>query len=105
MKDVAPRKSTLEETVCQQDTIYQHRMNEEVESLNRRLLDFERLHGRTLYNAIGALRVCNQYIRGAVAMLGSVPSDSFDTLHSYANTFQMPFITPWFPEKGSVREG
>ncbi|XP_045509956.1 glutamate receptor 1-like [Colias croceus] len=43
--------------------------------------------------------ICNQYTRGAVAMLGSVPSDSFDTLHSYANTFQMPFITPWFPEK------
>ncbi|CAK1554882.1 unnamed protein product [Leptosia nina] len=84
MKDVAPRKSTLEETVCQQDTIYQHRMNEEVESVNRRLLDFD---------------LCNQYTRGAVAMLGSVPSDSFDTLHSYANTFQMPFITPWFPEK------
>ncbi|XP_066945565.1 glutamate receptor 1-like isoform X2 [Macrobrachium rosenbergii] len=31
-------------------------------------------------------------------MVGSVQPDSFDTLHSYANTFQMPFITPWFPE-------
>jgi len=32
-------------------------------------------------------------------MLGAVNPDSFDTLHSYANTFQMPFVTPWFPEK------
>lgn len=32
-------------------------------------------------------------------MLGAVSPDSFDTLHSYCNTFQMPFITPWFPEK------
>ena len=32
-------------------------------------------------------------------MIGSVNPDSFDTFHSYANTFQMPFITPWFPEK------
>lgn len=32
-------------------------------------------------------------------MVGSVSPDSFDTLHSYSNTFQMPFVTPWFPEK------
>lgn len=32
-------------------------------------------------------------------MLGAVSPDSFDTLHSYSNTFQMPFVTPWFPEK------
>lgn len=32
-------------------------------------------------------------------MLGAVSPDSFDTLHSYCNTFQMPFVTPWFPEK------
>ncbi|CAG5038988.1 unnamed protein product [Parnassius apollo] len=32
-------------------------------------------------------------------MLGAVTADSFDTLHSYTNTFQMPFVTPWFPEK------
>ncbi|KAI5700548.1 hypothetical protein M8J75_000369 [Diaphorina citri] len=32
-------------------------------------------------------------------MLGAVSPDSFDTFHSYSNTFQMPFITPWFPEK------
>lgn len=34
-------------------------------------------------------------------MLGAVSPESFDTLHSYSNTFQMPFITPWFPEKVS----
>ncbi|GFG28171.1 hypothetical protein Cfor_07823, partial [Coptotermes formosanus] len=32
-------------------------------------------------------------------MLGAVNPDSFDTLHSYSNTFKMPFVTPWFPEK------
>ncbi|KAG8291760.1 hypothetical protein J6590_053616 [Homalodisca vitripennis] len=36
-------------------------------------------------------------------MLGAVSPDSFDTLHSYSNTFQMPFVTPWFPEKYPVR--
>lgn len=35
-------------------------------------------------------------------MLGAVSPDSFDTLHSYSNTFQMPFLTPWFPEKVSL---
>jgi hypothetical protein len=34
-------------------------------------------------------------------MLGAVNPDSFDTLHSYSNTFKMPFVTPWFPEKVS----
>ncbi|XP_021197940.3 glutamate receptor 1 isoform X1 [Helicoverpa armigera] len=43
--------------------------------------------------------ICNQFARSVVAMLGAVAPDSFDTLHSYANTFQMPFVTPWFPEK------
>lgn len=32
-------------------------------------------------------------------MVGAVSPESFDTLHSYSNTFQMPFVTPWFPEK------
>lgn len=43
--------------------------------------------------------VCNQFSRGVFSMLGAVSPDSFDTLHSYCNTFQMPFVTPWFPEK------
>ncbi|GBP02895.1 Glutamate receptor 1 [Eumeta japonica] len=43
--------------------------------------------------------VCNQFARGVFAMLGAVTPDSFDTLHSYTNTFPMPFVTPWFPEK------
>ncbi|XP_059614013.1 glutamate receptor 1-like [Phlebotomus argentipes] len=43
--------------------------------------------------------ICNQFSRGVFSMLGAVSPDSFDTLHSYCNTFQMPFITPWFPEK------
>lgn len=37
-------------------------------------------------------------------MVGAVSPDSFDTLHSYSNTFQMPFVTPWFPEKVSFLE-
>ncbi|XP_058805200.1 glutamate receptor 1-like isoform X2 [Phymastichus coffea] len=32
-------------------------------------------------------------------MIGAVNPDSFDILHSYSNTFHMPFVTPWFPEK------
>ncbi|XP_068623895.1 glutamate receptor 1-like [Battus philenor] len=43
--------------------------------------------------------ICNQFSRNVIAMLGAVTADSFDTLHSYTNTFQLPFITPWFPEK------
>ncbi|XP_034657725.1 glutamate receptor 1 [Drosophila subobscura] len=43
--------------------------------------------------------ICNQFSRGVYSMLGAVSPDSFDTLHSYSNTFQMPFVTPWFPEK------
>ena len=34
-------------------------------------------------------------------MVAAVQPDSFDTLHSYANTFQMPLVTPWFPENVS----
>lgn len=30
--------------------------------------------------------------------MGSVDPESFDTLNSYANAFEMPFVTPWFPE-------
>ena len=30
--------------------------------------------------------------------MGTVDPESFDTLHSYSNAFEMPFVTPWFPE-------
>ncbi|KAL2719665.1 facilitated trehalose transporter Tret1-like [Vespula squamosa] len=43
--------------------------------------------------------LCTQFSRGVYSILGVVSPDSFDTLHSYSNTFQMPFMTPWFPEK------
>ncbi|KAL7299265.1 hypothetical protein TKK_0007854 [Trichogramma kaykai] len=43
--------------------------------------------------------ICNRFASGVYSMIGAVNSDSFDILHSYSNTFQMPFITPWFPEK------
>ncbi|EDW50731.1 GM14793 [Drosophila sechellia] len=46
--------------------------------------------------------ICNQFSRGVYSMLGAVSPDSFDTLHSYSNTFQMPFVTPWFPEKVEI---
>ena len=41
---------------------------------------------------------------GAFAIMGAVDPESFDTLHSFSNAFEMPFVTPWFPEKnfGSV---
>ena len=38
---------------------------------------------------------------GAFAIMGSVDPESFDTLHSFSNAFEMPFVTPWFPEKNS----
>ncbi|XP_044734637.1 glutamate receptor 1-like [Chrysoperla carnea] len=34
--------------------------------------------------------------------MGAVSSDSFDTIHSYSNSFQIPFLTPWFPKKGGI---
>ncbi|XP_069686217.1 glutamate receptor 1-like isoform X2 [Periplaneta americana] len=43
--------------------------------------------------------ICNQFALGVFSMVGAVNPDSFDTLHSYSNTFKMPFVTPWFPEK------
>ncbi len=42
--------------------------------------------------------ICRQFDRGVVALMGVVDPESFDTLHSYANAFEMPFVTPWFPE-------
>ena len=36
---------------------------------------------------------------GAFAIMGAVDPESFDTLHSFSNAFEMPFVTPWFPEK------
>ncbi|XP_049813861.1 glutamate receptor 1-like [Schistocerca nitens] len=42
--------------------------------------------------------ICSQFSRGVFSLVGAVSPDSFDTLHSYSNTFQMPFVTPWFPE-------
>lgn len=42
--------------------------------------------------------VCRQFERGIFAMVGTVDPESLDTLHSYANAYEMPFVTPWFPE-------
>jgi hypothetical protein len=36
--------------------------------------------------------------RGIFALMGTVDPESFDTLHSYANAFEMPFVTPLAPE-------
>lgn len=52
-----------------------------------------------IYKFYLSFAVCNQFSRGVFSMLGAVSPESFDTLHSYSNTFQMPFVTPWFPEK------
>jgi len=43
--------------------------------------------------------VCRHFSRNVYSMVGAVSPDSFDTLHSYSNTFQMPFVTAWFPEQ------
>ncbi|OXU28684.1 hypothetical protein TSAR_015217, partial [Trichomalopsis sarcophagae] len=42
---------------------------------------------------------CDRFAVGVYSLIGAVNPDSFDILHSYSNTFQMPFVTPWFPEK------
>lgn len=43
--------------------------------------------------------VCTRFSNGVASMLGAVSSNAFDTLYSYSNTFHVPFVTPWFPEK------
>lgn len=43
--------------------------------------------------------ICNQFSRGVFTLIGTANSSSFDTFQSYSNTFQMPYITPSFPEK------
>ena len=45
--------------------------------------------------------VCTQLSRGIYALVGAVSADSFGTIHSYTNTYHMPFFSPWFPEKVS----
>ena len=40
--------------------------------------------------------ICRQFERGIFALMGTVDPESFDTLHSYANAFEMPFLTPWY---------
>ena len=49
-----------------------------------------------------SVTVCNRFTSGVFSMIGAVNPDSFDILHSYSNTFQIPFVTPWFPEKVSA---
>ncbi len=46
-----------------------------------------------------SITVCTQLSRGIFALLGAVSADSFSTIHSYTNTYHMPFFSPWFPEK------
>ena len=46
--------------------------------------------------------VCRLLERNISALLAAVDADSFDTIYSYSNTFNVPFITPWFPEKVRV---
>lgn len=41
--------------------------------------------------------ICNQFFRGVYGIVAMMNSESFETLHSYANTFEMPIVTPWFP--------
>jgi len=56
------------------------------------------LYGHSLCLFSFLFPVCNHFSRGVFVMLGTVSEGSFDTFHSYSNTFQMPFLT-WFPEK------
>lgn len=52
-----------------------------------------------MLNLLVWIPVCTQLSRGIFAILGVVSADSFSTIHSYTNTYHMPFFSPWFPEK------
>ena len=43
-----------------------------------------------------------QFDRGVFSVMGSVDPESFDTLHSYANAFEMPFLTPWYMTRKNI---
>lgn len=44
--------------------------------------------------------VCDKvFSLGVHLLLAYVNHDAFDTLHSYANTFHVPLVAPWFPQK------
>ncbi|CAG7829022.1 unnamed protein product [Allacma fusca] len=43
--------------------------------------------------------ICKRFARGIFGMVGFVNPDSFQTFHSYVNTFNMPFITTWYSAK------
>ncbi|CAK1588596.1 unnamed protein product [Parnassius mnemosyne] len=68
---------------------------------NKTRLDFELLVN--IISTADAFKIsrliCNQISHNVFAMLGAVTADSFEPLHSFTNTFQLPFVTPWFPEK------
>ena len=42
--------------------------------------------------------VCRQFDRGIYALVGTVDPESLEILHSFANAYEMPLVTPWFPE-------
>ncbi|CAL4075670.1 unnamed protein product, partial [Meganyctiphanes norvegica] len=77
---------------------FYHAVNEyNQEDLQREIMAYEDIINTADAFKISKL-ICKQFSHPVFAMVGSVQPDSFDTLHSYANTFQMPFVTPWFPE-------
>ena len=42
--------------------------------------------------------VCRQFDKGIFALVGIVEPESLEILHSFANAYEMPLVTPWFPE-------
>ncbi|XP_067134213.1 glutamate receptor 1-like isoform X2 [Centruroides vittatus] len=50
-----------------------------------------------------ARTLCLQMSRGIFTLVAPAAGPSYDTLASYSNTFQMPFLSPAFPETSSER--
>ncbi|XP_067118229.1 glutamate receptor 1-like isoform X2 [Centruroides vittatus] len=48
--------------------------------------------------------LCNQLSRGIFALVSPTSEPSYHTLAAYTNTFQMPLVSPSFPEAGADRD-
>lgn len=57
----------------------------------------------TRINVKAFFTVCNLFENGAYALIAAVSPSSFETYHAYANLFQIPLVTPWFPEKVRIK--
>jgi hypothetical protein len=90
--------STLWQRGAKQETILRRRLHG-----GSFLTEFLLVHDLVLSLPLFQL-VCRLLERNISALLAAVDADSFDTIYSYSNTFNVPFITPWFPEKVRLKK-